>query len=173
MENLNRLLSKPFCSTNHLTELMSIAESLVANVEAFLVISDADEMKPILRCIEENIPLQLEIVLSRVLKILMTKAANQVSLEASGMRSLIVVLERHAAIKSNNAVDICNVILNSCYNTSNAQNFVDEGGLTPLVSLLLHVKSSLGQASVLGALQGICYIPGGRYHVRAIPEVHA
>lgn len=78
---------------------------------------------------------------------------------------IINLLRRQARSRSESVSDICNIVLNSCYDTLNAQIFIDEGGMQPLLFLLRN-KDSKVLISVLSAIQGICYIPGGRQVLR-------
>ena len=83
-----------------------------------------------------------------------------------GMQLLVGALQRQAQCQTSAAAELGNVVINTCYNGSaNVRLFIDCGGLPPLLHLLRTKDINVVQ-SVLGALQGICFVPYGRQYVR-------
>lgn len=110
-----------------------------------------------------------------MLKILLRKEVNRRGLGRMGVQLLVGALERQAAAASASpaAAELGNVVINTCYNgDSNVRTLIECNGLPPLLQLLRARDLDVVQ-SVLGALQGICFVPFGRQHVRADFEVCA
>jgi hypothetical protein len=173
MENLNNILKKPFCTTKFLPDLLEAARIASNSLESssMSLIESPEKLKMMLTCLEETIPLELELLLSKILKILFLHSFYRECLGRGGMASLIIVLRRHANARSTNASEICHTLLNSCHDPSNAQYFIDEGGMEPLLVLIMRVSDERVQVAALGLLQALCFIPGGRQLIRLQPEV--
>lgn len=121
--------------------------------------------------ITPTFPLPLKIILSKVLKILLRKEANRRSMGRMGLQLLTAALERQARTPTAAAAELGNVVINACYNgDSNVRTLIECSGLSPLL-MLLRTRDVDTIQSMLGALQGICFVPFGRQHVRADFEV--
>lgn len=129
--------------------------------------NESDEMRPIYSALAENdrLDTELELHLLRLVKIPLRKQSNRSQIGKHGLNSLIRALRRQSIIHYINASEVVNAILNACYNGENVGLFVENGGVEPLVQLLCLKDSSI-LSSVLGAIQGICYVPLGRLEVR-------
>lgn len=65
--------------------------------------------------------------------------------------------------------EIGNVTVNCCYDGANVTQFLEEGGVAPLI-ILLRSRDTAVQASILGALQGVCYVSWGRHAIMSDPS---
>jgi hypothetical protein len=110
----------------------------------------------------------LQVFLAKTLKILLRKEVNRKSLGRLGVQLLVTALQRQAqpASRTLAAPELGNVVINTCYNgDANVRTFVECNGLPPLLLLLRSSEVAIVQ-SVLGALQGVCFVPLGRQHIR-------
>ena len=179
LQSINKILRKPFGTTQHVNDLKKhFAEFLgkfedtnMATSIAFQRTTELDDLKPILACLEETMPPELDIQTTKILKVLLRKSVNRVSLGHLGMCTIVLVLQRHSRNRFILPVDICHVVLNSCYDSVNAQTFIDEGGLEPLLLLLNYTDVNVLSA-LLSAIQTISYIPGGRRVLMLSREVY-
>jgi hypothetical protein len=104
-------------------------------------------------------------------KILLRKESNRRGLGRLGMQLLAGALERQALNRTAAAAELGNVVINACYDGEvNVRSFIECNGLPSLLQLLRTRDKDLLQ-SILGALQGICFVPFGRQHVRQDFEV--
>lgn len=133
--------------------------------------TEADEMRPLLASINLEPEIDMEMLLVKIIKILLRSPTNRKALGKSGVTSLVQCLQRQSRVRTIVAGEIANVILNACYNGENVSLYVEVGGVEPLC-VLLRSRDLNVVASALGALQGICYVPAGRYAVRRDMEVN-
>ena len=133
----------------------------------------SNEMKPLLNAINDlNINVELRFLFVKVLKILLRKGVNRAALGKSGVSLIVrsmnmVTTERHNLISA----EICNLVLNAVYDGKNVQHLIDAEGILSLFKLLGTFHETV-QASALGAIQGVCFVPLGRKHIRAFPQVN-
>eukprot|EP01041_Mallomonas_annulata_P004668 gene4668-9258_t len=176
MENLasmNRLLSQPDPASRHKTALMNAMQQFTdqyANPNVNMGSTrEADDMRPLLAVLRGPLPGDFEVLIAKVIKILLRKPINRTLMGKHGVLCIVKALMRQTEHRSIAATEIGNVVLNTCYNGDNVQLFIDEGGFPHLLKLLLSRDTSL-QASVLGAIQGICFVPIGRQAIRQDSE---
>jgi hypothetical protein len=132
---------------------------------------DSEEIRPLLTSLESEISSDLEIFISKVVKILFRSPSNRKMIGKSGMVSIVRCLNRHArSLRGVATGEIGNVVLNACYNGENVDLFIEMGGIEPLCALLMSGDTNV-IACVLGALQGICYVPAGRFAIRRNTQV--
>lgn len=164
---INRLLSQPDGINRN-------KDSLIGEMKAFVdlyhnsmdISTECEEIRPLLLTLEVDITVEIEIFLAKVLKILLRSPLNRKSIGKSGMSSIVRCLERHARLVRGVVTgEIGNVVLNACYNGENVDLFVETGGIEPLCQLLMTGDLSV-VACILGAIQGICYVPAGRFAIR-------
>ena len=174
LDGINFFLNKPFATTKFVTEIIENAVVLLEELEKYAgnlpATKGVDDLKPLLRCLREEIPVELEILFARLLKIFLTKSVNRTSLGNPGLSAIVYVLRRQLRSHNGATSDICNAVLNSCYDKTNAQLFVDEGGMQILIRFL-GTKDFKIIISTLGALQVLCTIPSGRQLLRQDAEV--
>jgi len=129
----------------------------------------SDELRPLLATVSSpsaSIPVETDILLARMMKILLRKSANRLALGKNGIQSIIRSLSRIQAEKNIIALaEMCNVVLNTCYDSVNVLFLIELGGVTPLLSFLKTSDVPV-LSSALGALQGLCYVPSGRQCIR-------
>jgi hypothetical protein len=167
---VNKILRKPFCTTQHAQELKRLLNEFIdENDEGSTNFqnhsTEVDDLRPLLSCLEENaIPPELDSLCTKMLKILLRKNVNRISLNELGLRTVVIVLRRQLKLRGFALVDVCNVITNACFDANNAQVFVEEGGLDLTMSMLLGASKDNAQllTALLSALQTMCYIPMGR-----------
>lgn len=170
---INKLLSKPFASTRLKEELMARGTDFAEHFASSQSISeskDADDLKPLLSFLREDLSTDLEIIFSRILKMLLAKKANRDALGRVGIVNIIFLLRRQVKQLTSAAMEICGAILNSCYSSDNGQIFIDEGGM-PLLFRLILVRDIAVRLSTLGAIQVLCFLPSGRQIMRQDSEV--
>ena len=189
--SINKILSRPVGATSSSQEVIRLGDEIITTYEPSSATHDAtheaDDLKPLLNCLcEDGIAIETEIIYTKVIKILLRKASNRVALGKAGVVAIVTVLRRQtnrrpapglaaAVVAAANAIavattDICNVVLNASYLGINTEMLVEEGGVPPLLTLLRAGEPAV-LASVLSAIQGICYIPTGRLLVRQHTEV--
>lgn len=166
---MNRLVGQPDGASRHYKALLEEARAFHSQFKspgAVFPSQQADEMRPILSALCSPLPVDLEMYLAKTLKILLRKSSNRQSLGRMGISLLVNALEKQVVSRTPAAAELGNVVINSCYNgDANVRSFVECNGLTPLLQLLRTQDIDLVQ-SVLGALQGICFVPYGRQFVR-------
>jgi hypothetical protein len=170
MESLNavnRVLRKPFCTTQHAVELKKLLnEFLIENEEGSSNFQndsvEVDDLRPLLSCLEEaDIPSEIDVLGTKMLKVLLRKDVNRRSLNDLGVRTILVICRRQMKVKGQSLLDICSVITNSCFDASNAYMFIEEGGMEMLLPILA-ARDVLLLTALLSAFQALCYIPTGR-----------
>lgn len=165
---INRLLSQPDGLNRNFDTLLHEMKLFVECFNSPLVEcpQENQELRPLLVSLEEDIPVEIEIYIAKIIKILLRNPLNRRSLGKSGILSIIKSLIRHTRnIRGIITGEIGNVALNACYNGENVDLFIELGGVEPLCFLLL-VNDLNIIPCVLGAIQGICYIPAGRIIIR-------
>lgn len=175
LSQINGLLNQPHTFQRNIEQLLVLSQIFVSFHEGReygtgeLSLSESDELRPVLAAIGDTsatIPVEMDLVLASVLKILLRKSSNRLSLGKFGMSAIIKGLSRvHLEKNSSASAEMCNVILNTCYDGVNVQLLIELEG----VSLLMRILKSRDQdilRSVLGALQGLCYEPRGRQSLR-------
>ena len=126
-------------------------------------------MRPIFAALKNsNCIKEIELLFASVLKILLRKQVNRDAVGKIGFNAIIQCLSRQS-LNSTSAAELGNAVLNACFDSNNVILYLNEGGLTPLL-FLLRSSDVLIQASVLGALQGICFTPAGKYSMRSNVE---
>jgi hypothetical protein len=171
---LNRLLSQPNGAIRNYDDLIQLSNAYIDffRTPQEIVSSEPDDLRPILTCLQGELPGDLEIYLAKIMKILLRNPANRRALGKNGLTTLVKILKRQCTCRTSAAGEIGNVILNACYNGENVASFIEVGGITPLCNLL-RIRDLGIVSGVLGALQGICYVPAGRYEIRRDIEVRS
>lgn len=174
LSTINRWLSQPD-GVHRNYEVLITEMSEFLNVHRNLGLqgqpdAEPDEMRPLLASINLEPALDMEMMLVKIVKILLRSPTNRKALGKSGLTALVQCLQRQSRVRTIVAGEIANVVLNACYNGENVALFVEVGGVEPLC-VLLRSRDVNVVASALGALQGICYVPNGRYAVRRDMEV--
>lgn len=167
LSGINRLISQPDGINRNKDCLIGEMKSFVDIYQNSLEIStEYEDIRPLLLALEIDLAMEVEIFLAKVVKILFRSPSNRKALGRSGMLSIVKCLERHnRCFRSLVTGEIGNVVLNACYNGENVDLFVEAGGVDPLCHLLVANDLSVA-ACVLGAIQGICYVPAGRFAIR-------
>ncbi len=95
-----------------------------------------------------------------IVKILSRKEVNRVLLGTGMIKPILTV----ASTTKNKhlARECCNSILNLCYEKENVVLLLDLSGIPVLLKLLEHRDDTELLASVMGALQSVCFQPIGR-----------
>ena len=170
----NRILSQPDATTRNkealLLALQAFSDTFVDPETKFGKQNEADNLKPLLSLIMHDIPIDIEILAAKVIKILLRKPQNRVTLGRSGVGSIVRALHRQEERLTSSAAEIGNVVLNTCYEGDNIDSFIEENGIPPLLNLLYSNDDKV-IASALGAIQGLCFISSGRRAIRSVPNV--
>jgi hypothetical protein len=175
---LNGLLNQPNTFERNLLHIVTVAQAFLVEFEnKDSIVGDPnspDEIRPILATIGDpsiRIPVEVDIMIASILKVLLRKAPNRLALGKYGMTAIIKSINRIQAAKNvSAAAEMCNVILNTCYDGINVQMLIELDGVTPLLRFLKSKEVTV-LCSALGALQGLCYVPRGRQTVRQNPAV--
>jgi hypothetical protein len=173
LSSINRLLSQPDGLNRNFELLMCEMKSFLDLYQSSPDISiDCEEIRPLLTSLESDfISVDLEVYVSKVVKILFRSPSNRKTIGKSGMTSIVRCLNRHArSLRGVATGEIGNVVLNACYNGENVDLFIEVGGVEPLCALLMSGDTNV-IACVLGAIQGICYVPTGRFAIRRNTQV--
>lgn len=174
LEVTNRLLCVPNGAiSNALSILQSLEEfiSVFENDSSYALTSSPDELRPMLSALKAGgLSNECERQYARALKILLRKKTNRENFGVFGMQALRIALQRQSATVKTAAADLCNAVLNSCFDIKNVKYFIDDGGL-PVLTALLRFHDYNVQASALGAIQGIFYASDGRVACRGDAEV--
>lgn len=178
LRSINNLLNQPNTFSRNLDSILILGNQIIKDHEDTNVLfgesNVTDELRPILAAIsgtEANnvVPFEADLVLIRILKVLLRKPANRLSLGRNELTTLVRALTRLQVERRNAAVaELCNVVLNSCYDGANVQSFIELDGLKPLIALL-RSRDVIVQASTLGVLQGLSFVPSGRQKIRQEP----
>jgi hypothetical protein len=174
---INSLLSTPNGLANSKVEILKASIEFVTAFEhPSTPVGEKgvlDEMRPILSSLRDSTcPAELELRFASIMKILLRKAVNRDNIGKFGMSSIVQCIGRQQLIGSLAAAELGNVVLNACFDSQNVMLYLGENGLPPLLNLLRCPDSAV-QASVLGALQGICFTPAGKYSLRSKDEAIA
>lgn len=165
---INRLLSQPDGLNRNMETLLNEMKLFVECFGSPLIEcpQESQELRPLLVSLESDIPNEIEIYIAKMLKILLRNQLNRRSLGKPGILSIIRSLCRHSRnVRGIATGEIGNVALNSCYNGENVDLFIELGGIEPLCMLLM-VNDPNIIPCILGAIQGICYVPAGRIIIR-------
>jgi hypothetical protein len=170
---INSLLNQPNTFSRNFEQIVFLAEEFLSYYECnSLIVGDKslpDEIRPILAAISDGsniIPSVAEVLLAAMLKILLRKTVNRLSLGKIGMTAIVRALNRIQADRNNIATaEMCNVVLNTCFDAVNVQLLIDLDGVVPMIRFLRGRDNTI-TSSALGAIQGICYVPSGRQYIR-------
>lgn len=173
LSQINGLLNQPNTFQRNLDQLLTLSQKFISYHEGreSIVgdISLSDELRPVLATIGDQsvaIPAEMDLILATVLKILLRKSTNRLSLGKTGMTAIVRSLNRiHLERNGIAAAEMCNVILNTCYDGVNVQLLIELDGVA-LLFKLLKTRDIEILRSALGAIQGLCYEPRGRQSVR-------
>ena len=170
----NRLISQPSGAKRHQDAIFAsmtlFTEHYSDPTVAFPSI-ERDNLSMLYAALSDDLPVEFEALLCRCIKILLRKLPNRLNIGKHGMAALIRALSRQLLNPSVATVEIGNAILNACYDGANIDLFLEVDGLRPLLALL-QVRDASVLSSILGALQGVCYVPTGRQAVRQHPQVY-
>lgn len=169
---INGLLNQPNTFQRNLEQLVTLSQKFISYHEGReSIVGDvslSDELRPVLATIGDQsaiIPIEMDLILATVLKILLRKSANRLSLGKAGMTAIIRSLNRINREKNSLALaEMCNVILNTCYDGINVQFLIELDGVALLFKMLKTRDNEIIR-SALGALQGLCYESRGRQSV--------
>jgi hypothetical protein len=180
---INRLISQPDGLSRNRDALKTHLEGFCeacadpSSTASSDMMEVADELKPLLGTLggagggggsgaaaTADIPVELEILVARTLRILLRKASNRDGLGKFGIKCIVRTVIRQTQRLTAAAAEVGNVVLNACYNGANVAAYVEEGGVPPLLRLL-RSRDLAVQASVLGALQSVCYVSYGRHSI--------
>jgi hypothetical protein len=179
---INRMISQPDGLSRNRDALKTHLEGFCeacsdpssAASSEMMEVAAADDLKPLLGTLggvggsgtatSAEIPAELEILVARTLRILLRKASNRGSLGKFGIKCIVRSVIKQTQKLTAAAAEVGNVVLNACYNGANVASYVEEGGVPPLL-LLLRSRDLAVQASVLGALQSVCYVSYGRHSI--------
>lgn len=178
LATLNCLLNQPNTFERNVERILSVAQDFVSLYEnKDSIVGDVystDDIRPLLAAVGDpsaRIPCEAEVVLATILKVLLRKATNRLALGKYGMNAIIKSLNRiQSARNIPAAAEMCNVILNTCYDGVNVQLLIELDGVNPLLRLLRSRETAV-LCSTLGALQGLCYVPLGRQNLRQNAKV--
>ena len=170
--SVNRLISQPNgLSRNYDPLLMQIAQFNEYFADPGVDAGpECDELKPLLTTLDAQLPVELELQIARMLKILLRKSINRDNVGKFGVKCIIRALLRQTQKITAATAEIGNVTVNCCYDGANVMQFLEEGGIAPLMHLL-RARDTAVQASALGALQGVCYVSWGRHAILADSSV--
>lgn len=186
LKKINKLLSQPNAIVRHADSLVQLLhEFTVFYDDPVSVIGKEDESDDyrlivfnLLRSyndksntITTNLPYDLELLGARMIKILLRKPVNRASLGRVGMIAILNSLKCQVNMRNLAAAEICNAILNSCYDILNVNILLDEGAIPSLLGILNTTKDAKLQSSILGVLQGVFYTSKGRNIVRSNTDV--
>ena len=130
----------------------------------------ADQFRPLLSSIcEPCLHADTRFLITKVLKILLRKELNRSGLGKAGVTAIVKSLSLCGATPALTA-EACNLVLNALYDGRNVQYFVEADGVSVLFALLQSPQERV-QASALGAIQGVCFVPSGRHHIRSCRQV--
>lgn len=179
LAQINALLNQPNTFSRNLAQISQLAHTFTVLYEAkessLAEIDTADDLRPILATVGDPaavIPVDVDTLIATILKVLMRKPVNRLALGKYGMTAIIRSLNRIQTEKNiPAAAEMCNVVLNTCYDGANVQLLIELDGMTPLLRFLKSREVPV-LCSSLGALQGLCYVPRGRQCLRQNLKVH-
>lgn len=178
LTSINVLLNQPNTFQRNLDSIIELSTNFIEIYEAkdssYGDKSKADELRPLLAIISDSsitVPIQIDIILARILKVLLRKSVNRIALGKYGISAMIKSIQR---IQNGQnmvaAAEMCNVVLNACYDGINVQLLIEQDGISPMIRLLKS-NDHMILSSVLGVLQGLCYVPFGRQTIRQDAKV--
>lgn len=172
---INGLLNQPNTFTRNLPQILYLSHQFIAMIENNdSTLGTTDDLRPILATVGEttvSIPMEADVVIATILKMLLRKSSNRLALGKHGMSAIIRSLNRIQCTKNiSAAAEMCNVILNTCYDNVNVQLLIELDGMVPLLKFLKNKEIAV-LCSSLGALQGLCYVPSGRQCLRQNSKV--
>jgi len=176
LAEVNALLSQPNTFSRNSAHIICLASSFLDSYEhleaaSYVDTSHSDELRPLLATMGDPtaiIPLEVDIVMAKMLKVLLRKSSNRASLGKNGMSSIIKSIHRIQTQSADNifaAAEMCNAILNSCYDGVNVKVLIEQDGVRPILKFLKYDDAAV-IAGALGVLQGVCYVPVGRQYLR-------
>jgi len=172
LDQINALLNQPNTFQRNLEQLILLSQKFVSLYDGSASNGDvslSDELRPLLAAMSDpsaTISAEMELTLSTILKILLRKSSNRLALGKAGMTSILRSLNRILTERNVKAsAELCNAVLNTCYDAVNVQFLIELDGVSLLLKLLNSRDTEL-ITSALGALQGLCYEPRGRQSVR-------
>ena len=176
LTQVNALLNQPNTFSRNSEHIICLVSLFLDSYEhldaaAYGDNSYSDELRPLLATIGDPtaiIPFDVDIVLAKMMKVLLRKGPNRASLGKNGMTSIIKSIQRIQAKSADNiiaAAEMCNAILNSCYDGANVKVLIEQDGVRPILRFLKYDDTAV-IAGALGVLQGVCYVPVGRQYVR-------
>lgn len=171
---INRLISLPNGIMENKVNICRLVTEFVNEDESGNAVGSAngvDEMRPLLAILRTGAPGEFEVLFARILKILLRRQVNREALGKQGITCVIHSLTRQVTEIGTAATEIGNMLLNAFYHQANVSLFVAEGGLPPLISLLRVSIDHNVLASVLGAMQGVCFTRQGKVAFRSEKEV--
>lgn len=178
------LLSQPNAFTKNAVQLDSFIQQFISlhdDVETGSITgAQIDDTRQLFAAmLMQPVPSNIEIGLISMVKILLRKSSNRNDLKKAQMSIIIQKLKQLLSDKNLVATaELCNVILNACYDGCNIQLLLECEGLKQLLRVLtvcytrVLVRGVDNSAhfklvsSVLGAIQGVCYVPLGRQYIR-------
>eukprot|EP01038_Epipyxis_sp_PR26KG_P004728 gene4728-6633_t len=174
--SINSSLNQPQALTRNKTVIQQLCEQFVRQYEHTDTICgselQADELRPLLGSLSMDgtstsvIPIELELIMVKTLKILLRKMANRLSLGKAGVTSILQILQRQLTQRNLTSLcEMCNTVLNACYNGVNVQHFIELDAMRLLLACLRSQEYKL-QSSALGAIQAFCYVAPGRQSIR-------
>lgn len=175
LQRINKMLGVPHGLQNSLSNIRSISSELIKKYDKH-VFSDSemekvDEMRYTLATLKESgCPLDIELMFCCILKILLRKPKNRCNLGRFGANCIVQCLSRQYVPGAVSGAELGNVVLNACFEASNINYFVQEG-ILPILLAMTKSNDDLVVASVLGALQGICYSAVGQSSLRFSSDV--
>lgn len=176
LTQVNALLNQPNTfsrNSEHIICLVSLFLDSYEHLDAAVYGDNThtDELRPLLATIGDPtaiIPLEVDIVLAKMMKVILRKGPNRASLGKNGMSSIIKSIHRIQTQSADNiiaAAEMCNAILNACYDEANVKMLIEQDGVRPILRFLKYDDTAV-IAGALGVLQGVCYVPVGRQFVR-------
>jgi hypothetical protein len=172
LRNYNFLLSQPNSISRNSDKLLENGRIFVSNWEGSEIFGnekEKDELRPILTFLGTessiSVPFEIELQHAKMLKILLRKPINQQNLEKKGMACILGYLGRLSDRSQPIVIEMCNALINSCFEAVNVQYLVELDGVC-LLSRFFRTSDARLLSSLLGAFQAICFVPAGRHHIR-------
>ena len=149
---LNALISQPLALERHLDKIIVVVQDFIGKYDVIdskakavnMQERTADEIRPLIQAIKQSIPsaesnLNVEVEnlyqFVKVFKILLRKQVNRVNLNKTGVIVIVQLLKYGNSINHNMLrAELCNIVLNMCYEPANIRFFLDENGLILLLS---------------------------------------
>ena len=178
LTSINLLLNQPNTFQRNFNSIIELSTNFIELYESkdsnYGDKSKADELRPLLATISDTsiiVPIEIDIIIARILKVLLRKSVNRIALGKHGISAMIKSIQRiQHGQNTIAAAEMCNVMLNACYDGINVQLLIEQDGVETITKLLKSNDSML-ISSVLGVLQGLCYVPFGRQTIRQDAKV--